>query len=106
MKKFHNYSVNWIFFVDRKMPIMLIGKKKHGIVNFNNLKNNLIFFFLSWVRFEEIAETVLGRWSKPHVATLMQTALLDLKILLLNGVILLDISSNEIGAISRKMIAN
>ncbi|CAF1652517.1 unnamed protein product, partial [Didymodactylos carnosus] len=32
-----------------------------------------------WVRFEEIAENVLGRWSKPHVATLMQTALLDLK---------------------------
>jgi len=57
----------------------------------------------SWVRFEEIAETVLGRWSKPHVATLMQTALLDLKNLLQNGVILLDISSNDLSTVSRKI---
>jgi len=62
-------------------------------------------FYLSWIRFEEIAETVLGRWSKPHVATLMQTALLDLKDLLQNGTILLDIPANELSTISRKNIS-
>jgi len=56
----------------------------------------------SWIRFEEIAETVLGRWSKPHVATLMQTALLDLKNHLQNGVTLLDVSSNDLSTLSRK----
>jgi len=33
----------------------------------------------------------------------MQTALLDLKILLQNGVILLDIPANELATISRKL---
>jgi hypothetical protein len=35
-----------------------------------------------WIRFEEQAEGVLGRWSKPHVATMPQTALDDLRRLL------------------------
>ncbi|CAF2512655.1 unnamed protein product [Rotaria sp. Silwood2] len=54
-----------------------------------------------WVRFEEIAENVLGRWSKPHVATLMQTALLDLKNLLTNGVILLNVQGTDLTALSQ-----
>ncbi|CAF0778311.1 unnamed protein product [Rotaria sordida] len=54
-----------------------------------------------WIRFEEIAENVLGRWSKPHVATLMQTALLDLKVLLQNGVILLDNPASDLPTISQ-----
>jgi hypothetical protein len=41
-----------------------------------------------WIRFEEQAEGVLGRWSKPHVATLPQTSLDDLKRLLLNGTLM------------------
>ncbi len=60
------------------------------------------FFDLRWVRFEEIAETVLGRWSKPHVATLMQTSLLDLKSLLESGVILLNVQTQDLPALSRK----
>jgi hypothetical protein len=60
-------------------------------------------FLYSWIRFEEIAETVLGRWSKPHVATLMQMALLDLKTLLQNGILLLDLPSNELSTISCKI---
>ena len=43
-----------------------------------------------WIRFEEQAEDVLGRWSKPHVATLPQTSLDDLKLMLQNGVFLFD----------------
>ncbi|CAF3242289.1 unnamed protein product [Rotaria socialis] len=57
-----------------------------------------------WVRFEEIAENVLGRWSKPHVATLMQTALLDLKNLLSNGVILLNAHATDLGNLSQTMV--
>ncbi|CAF0827165.1 unnamed protein product [Adineta steineri] len=57
-----------------------------------------------WVRFEEIAENVLGRWSKPHVATLMQSALLDLKSLLENGVILLDIPANDLATVSQAIV--
>jgi len=60
-------------------------------------------FFFRWVRFEEIAENVLGRWSKPHVATLMQTALIDLKNLLNNGITLLNVQSTDLGALSRKI---
>ena len=43
-----------------------------------------------WIRFEEHAEDVLGRWSKPHVATLPQTALDELNELLGAGVLLFD----------------
>jgi hypothetical protein len=55
------------------------------------------------VRFEEIAESVLGRWSKPHVATLLQTALVDLKILLNNGITLLNVQPSDLAALSRKI---
>ncbi|CAF2809048.1 unnamed protein product [Rotaria sp. Silwood2] len=54
-----------------------------------------------WIRFEEIAENVLGRWSKPHVATLMQTALLDLKVLLQDGLILLNNPANDLPTVSQ-----
>jgi len=73
----------------------------------STVEETFIFFFiypfsLSWVRFEEIAENVLGRWSKPHVATLMQTALIDLKNLLQNGIILLNVQPTDLSGISRK----
>ncbi|CAF1474126.1 unnamed protein product [Adineta ricciae] len=57
-----------------------------------------------WVRFEEIAENVLGRWSKPHVATLMQSALLDLKNLLQEGVILLNPTASDLPTISQAIV--
>jgi len=57
-----------------------------------------------WVRFEEIAETVVGRWSKPHVATLLQSALLDLKSLLQTGFILLDVPANELSGVSHVIV--
>ena len=43
-----------------------------------------------WIRFEEQAEDVLGRWSKPHVATIPQTALDELKDLLNDGIMIFD----------------
>ena len=44
-----------------------------------------------WIRFEEQAEDVLGRWSKPHVATIPQTALDELKDLLIDGKMIFDV---------------
>ncbi len=44
-----------------------------------------------WIRFEEQAEDVLGRWSKPHVATIPQTALDELKDLLTDGKMIFDV---------------
>ena len=80
---------------------MPIGKKKHGKAQILLL---LMFYLISfsWVRFEEIAENVLGRWSKPHVATLMQTALLDLKNLISSGIILLNVQPIDLAFLSRK----
>ncbi|CAF1226295.1 unnamed protein product [Adineta ricciae] len=57
-----------------------------------------------WVRFEEIAESVLGRWSKPHVATLMQTALLDLKNLISSGIILLNVQPIDLAFLSQTIV--
>jgi hypothetical protein len=44
-----------------------------------------------WIRFEEQAETVLGRWSKPHVSTLLQLSIDQLNSLMSDGIILLDV---------------
>lgn len=98
---YHNCSVNWMYFVDRKKRTMRIGRRKHGEKNTD--ENFVIDFFVdfSWVRFEEIAESVLGRWSKPHVATLMQSALLDLKSLIDKGSILLNVNSTDLPSLSR-----
>lgn len=52
-----------------------------------------------WIRFEEQAEDVLGRWSKPHVATLPHTSIDDLKELTTNGTMLLNASLNSFAEI-------
>lgn len=100
----HNCFANWMFCVDRKTLILPIGRRKHGKGNLSMVATRIITTLVrsfSWVRFEEIAETVLGRWSKPHVATLMQTALLDLKSLLGQGVILLNVTATDLPDLSR-----
>jgi hypothetical protein len=38
---------------------------------------------------------VLGRWSKPHVATIPQTAIDELKSLIRDGVIMIDIMLSD-----------
>lgn len=80
--------------------------EREGSVKTLETKIFIEYFVLphSWVRFEEIAENVLGRWSKPHVATLMQSALLDLKNLLNRGVILLNVTATDLSTLSRKKI--
>ena len=54
------------------------------------LPNALIF---RWVKFEEDVEEGGNRWSKPHVATLSLHSLFELRSMLLNGTICLDMSA-------------
>ena len=55
-----------------------------------------------YVRFEEQAENVLGRWSKPHVATIPQTAVDELKELLTFGRMIFDASANDTKSVAGK----
>ena len=59
-----------------------------------------------WIRFEEQAEDVLGRWSKPHVATLPHTSIDDLKDLIKNGVVMLDLLLTDMRDIAGKFEFN
>ena len=57
-----------------------------------------------WIRFEEQAEDVLGRWSKPHVATLPHTSIDELKDLIKNGLVMLDLLLTDMRDIAGKFI--
>ena len=46
-----------------------------------------------WVKFEEDVEEGGNRWSKPHVATLSLHSLFELRSMILNGTICLDMSA-------------
>lgn len=54
-----------------------------------------------WVKFEEDVEEGGNRWSKPHVATLTLHSLFELRSLLLNGTVMLDME-----AISLEQVAD
>jgi len=58
-----------------------------------------------WIRYEEQAEDALERWSKPHVATLTQTSLENLKEYLINGKMLFDLIVNDMKQIA-DVVAN
>jgi hypothetical protein len=45
-----------------------------------------------WIRFEEQAEKVCGRWSKPHVASIPQMAIENLRNLMFDATIMLDLN--------------
>lgn len=49
-----------------------------------------------WIKFEEDVEEGGNRWSKPHVATLSLHSLFELRSLLLNGSILLDLEATSL----------
>ena len=53
-----------------------------------------------WIRFEEQAEDVPGRWSKPHVATLPQTSIEELKDLIVNGTMMIDVLITDVKEIA------
>ncbi|XP_057657143.1 sodium-driven chloride bicarbonate exchanger isoform X3 [Diorhabda carinulata] len=59
-----------------------------------------------WIKFEEDVEEGGNRWSKPHVATLSLHSLFELRSLLLNGTVILDMEANSIEQISDLVLDN
>ena len=53
-----------------------------------------------WVKFEEDVEEGGNRWSKPHVATLSLHSLFELRSLLLNGTVCLDMAASSLDEIA------
>ncbi|XP_065164800.1 sodium bicarbonate cotransporter 3 isoform X5 [Atheta coriaria] len=59
-----------------------------------------------WIKFEEDVEEGGNRWSKPHVATLSLHSLFELRSLLLNGTVLLDMEANSVEQVAELVIEN
>lgn len=53
-----------------------------------------------WVKFEEDVEEGGDRWSKPHVATLSLHSLFELRSLLTNGTVMLDMQATNLEEIA------
>ncbi|XP_043500633.1 electrogenic sodium bicarbonate cotransporter 1 isoform X6 [Polistes fuscatus] len=59
-----------------------------------------------WIKFEEDVEEGGNRWSKPHVATLSLHSLFELRSLLLNGTVMLDMEANSLEQIADLALDN
>ncbi|KAJ8981009.1 hypothetical protein NQ317_008257 [Molorchus minor] len=59
-----------------------------------------------WIKFEEDVEEGGNRWSKPHVATLSLHSLFELRSLLLNGTVCLDMEATSIEQIADLVLDN
>lgn len=59
-----------------------------------------------WVKFEEDVEEGGNRWSKPHVATLSLHSLFELRSLILNGTVCLDMVATNLEEISELVLDN
>ncbi|XP_011640838.1 sodium bicarbonate cotransporter 3 isoform X7 [Pogonomyrmex barbatus] len=59
-----------------------------------------------WIKFEEDVEEGGNRWSKPHVATLSLHSLFELRSLLLNGTIMLDMEAASLEQIADLVLDN
>ena len=59
-----------------------------------------------WVKFEEEVEEGGNRWSKPHVATLSLHSLFELRSMLLNNTICLDMSASNLDDIAELLLDN
>lgn len=53
-----------------------------------------------WVKFEEDVEEGGDRWSKPHVGTLSLHSLFELRSLLMNGTVMLDMEASNLEEIA------
>lgn len=59
-----------------------------------------------WIKFEEDVEEGGNRWSKPHVATLSLHALFELRSLLLNNTVVLDMEATSVEQIADLVLDN
>ncbi|XP_021934526.1 sodium-driven chloride bicarbonate exchanger isoform X3 [Zootermopsis nevadensis] len=59
-----------------------------------------------WIKFEEDVEEGGNRWSKPHVATLTLHSLFELRSMLLNGTIMLDMDASSLEQIADLVLDN
>ncbi|XP_038113088.1 sodium-driven chloride bicarbonate exchanger isoform X12 [Culex quinquefasciatus] len=59
-----------------------------------------------WIKFEEDVEEGGNRWSKPHVATLSLHSLFELRSLLLNGTVMLDMEASGLEQIAELVCEN
>ncbi|XP_076391843.1 na[+]-driven anion exchanger 1 isoform X10 [Megachile rotundata] len=59
-----------------------------------------------WIKFEEDVEEGGNRWSKPHVATLSLHSLFELRSLLLNGTVMLDMEATSLEQIADLVLDN
>lgn len=70
----------------------------------------MIHFFshytFRWIKFEEDVEEGGNRWSKPHVATLSLHSLFELRSLLLNGTVMLDMEATSLEQIADLILDN
>lgn len=57
-----------------------------------------------WIKFEEDVEEGGNRWSKPHVATLSLHSLFELRSLLLNGSVILDMEANSLEQVADNVL--
>ncbi|CAH2066118.1 unnamed protein product, partial [Iphiclides podalirius] len=57
-----------------------------------------------WIKFEEDVEEGGNRWSKPHVATLSLHSLFELRSLILNGAVILDMEANSLDQIAENVL--
>lgn len=62
--------------------------------------------FYRWIKFEEDVEEGGNRWSKPHVATLSLHSLFELRSLLLNGTVMLDMEATGLEQITDLVLDN
>ena len=65
-----------------------------------------LFTLSRWVKFEEDVEEGGNRWSKPHVATLSLHSLFELRSLLLNGTVCLDMTATNLDDICELALDN
>lgn len=64
------------------------------------------YYIRRWIKFEEDVEEGGNRWSKPHVATLSLHSLFELRSLLLNGTVMLDMEAGSLEQIADLVLDN
>ncbi|CAK1549654.1 unnamed protein product [Leptosia nina] len=57
-----------------------------------------------WIKFEEDVEEGGNRWSKPHVATLSLHSLFELRSLILNGSVILDMEASSLEQVAENVL--